>query len=51
MVDLAQYLPILIFLGIALLISAACVFLPMLVGRLTGAHKPDPAKLSEYECG
>src|SRR3546814_10235199 len=23
----------------------------MLVGRLTGAHQPDPAKLSEYECG
>jgi NADH-quinone oxidoreductase subunit A len=21
------------------------------VARLTGAHKPDPAKLSEYECG
>ena len=51
MVDLAQYLPILIFLGIALLLSGAFVFLPMLVGRLTGAHKPDPAKLSEYECG
>ena len=51
MVDLAQYLPILIFLGIALLLSSAFVFLPMLVGRLTGAHKPDPAKLSEYECG
>lgn len=51
MVDLAQYLPILIFLGIALLLSVTFVFLPMLVGRLTGAHKPDPAKLSEYECG
>ena len=51
MVDLAQYLPILIFLGIALLLSGTFVFLPMLVGRLTGAHKPDPAKLSEYECG
>ncbi len=23
----------------------------MIVGRLTGAHKPDPEKLSEYECG
>ena len=51
MVDLAQYLPILIFLGIALLLSGTFVFLPMLVGRLTGAHQPDPAKLSEYECG
>ena len=51
MVDLSQYLPILIFLGSALLLSSTFVFLPMLVGRLTGAHKPDPAKLSEYECG
>jgi NADH-quinone oxidoreductase subunit A len=49
--DLSQYLPILLFLGIALLLSSAFVFLPMLVGRLTGAHKPTPEKLSEYECG
>lgn len=51
MVDLSQYLPILIFLGIALALSAAFVFLPMGVARLTGAHKPDAEKLSEYECG
>ncbi|QIG80518.1 NADH-quinone oxidoreductase subunit A [Stakelama tenebrarum] len=51
MVDLSQYLPILLFLGVALALSAAFVFLPMLVGRLTGAHKPSPEKLSEYECG
>lgn len=51
MVDLSQYLPILIFLGIALLLSSAFVFLPMVVGRLTGAHKPSAEKLSEYECG
>jgi NADH-quinone oxidoreductase subunit A len=48
---LSQYLPILLFLVIALLLSSAFVFLPMAVGRLTGSHKPDPAKLSEYECG
>ncbi len=23
----------------------------MIAGRLTGTHKPDPEKLSEYECG
>ncbi|HMO75075.1 MAG TPA: NADH-quinone oxidoreductase subunit A [Sphingopyxis sp.] len=51
MVDLTQYLPILIFLVIALLLSTAFVFLPMGVSRLTGAHKPDPEKLAEYECG
>lgn len=51
MVDLSQYLPILLFLAVALGLSSAFVFLPMIAGRLTGAHKPDPEKLSEYECG
>lgn len=51
MVDLSQYLPILLFLGVALALSSAFVFLPMVVGRLTGAHKPSVEKLSEYECG
>ena len=47
----AGYLPILIFLGIALALSGAFVVLPMLVSRLTGAHNPTAEKLSEYECG
>lgn len=51
MVDLSQYLPILIFLGIALGLSVLFVFLPMGVSRLTGAHNPYADKLSEYECG
>ena len=51
MPDLLQYLPILLFLGVALWISCLFVFLPMAVSRLTGAHEPDPAKLTEYECG
>ena len=51
MVDLEQYLPILIFLFIAVVLSAAFVFLPMGVARLTGAHAPNAEKLSEYECG
>jgi NADH-quinone oxidoreductase subunit A len=51
LIDLSQYLPILIFLGIALGLSTAFVFLPMVVSRLTGAHKPDADKLAEYECG
>jgi NADH-quinone oxidoreductase subunit A len=50
-VDLEQYLPILIFLFVAAGLSALFVFLPMGVSRLTGAHKPDAEKLSEYECG
>ena len=51
MVDLSQYLPILLFLGVAVVLSSAFVFLPMGVSRLTGAHNPTSEKLSEYECG
>ena len=47
----AQYLPILLFLGVALVLSSAFVFLPMVTSRLTGTYKPTPEKLSEYECG
>jgi NADH-quinone oxidoreductase subunit A len=47
----AGYLPILLFLIIALGLSSAFVVLPMIVSRFTGAHQPDPQKLSEYECG
>jgi NADH-quinone oxidoreductase subunit A len=47
----AGYLPILLFLIVALAMSAGFVFSPMLVSRLTGTHKPDAAKLAEYECG
>ena len=51
MVDLTQYLPILLFLGVALVLSSAFVFLPMIAARFTGTHRPTPEKLSEYECG
>ena len=51
MVDLSQYLPILLFLGVAIALSSLFVFAPMAVSRLTGAYKPNPDKLSEYECG
>jgi NADH-quinone oxidoreductase subunit A len=47
----AGYLPILLFVGIALALSGAFVELPMLVSRLTGTHQPNAEKLSEYECG
>jgi NADH-quinone oxidoreductase subunit A len=47
----ADYLPILLFLGVALGLSFAFVVLPMLVARLTGAANPYPDKLAEYECG
>ena len=51
MVDLSEYAPILLFLAVALGLSALFVFLPMGVSRLTGTHNPDAEKLSEYECG
>ena len=47
----AGYLPILLFLGVALGLSLAFVVLPMIVSRLTGAHNPYPDKVAEYECG
>ena len=46
-----DYLPILLFLGIAVALSSAFVVLPVLVGNLTGASKPYADKLAEYECG
>jgi NADH-quinone oxidoreductase subunit A len=47
----ADYLPILLFLAVALSLSLSFVVLPMLVSRLTGAANPYPDKLAEYECG
>ena len=47
----AGYLPILLFLAIALVLSLAFVVLPMLVSRMTGANNPYPDKVAEYECG
>jgi NADH-quinone oxidoreductase subunit A len=47
----AGYLPILLFIGVALAMSGGFVLLPMLVSRLTGTHQPNAEKLSEYECG
>ena len=44
---LSEYLPILIFLGIAFVMGCGLV-----VAALIGApHRPDPEKNSPYECG
>jgi NADH-quinone oxidoreductase subunit A len=44
---LIEYLPVLLFLAIALVLSVV-----MAVGSiLVGPSKPDPEKLSAYECG
>jgi NADH-quinone oxidoreductase subunit A len=47
----AGYLPILLFLGVALALSTAFVVLPMIVSQLTGSANPYPDKVAEYECG
>jgi NADH-quinone oxidoreductase subunit A len=47
----AGYLPILLFLAVALSMSLSFVVLPMAVAKFTGASNPYPDKLAEYECG
>ena len=44
---LGSYLPIVIFIGVALLVAVALVVAPFLVAY----SNPDPEKLSAYECG
>ena len=44
---LLQYLPILIFLGIAIGLASAIVLASLIIAR----QKPDSEKLSAYECG
>ena len=44
---LREYLPILLFLGIAVVVAGAAVVMSLLVAR----QRPDPEKLSAYECG
>jgi NADH-quinone oxidoreductase subunit A len=44
---LSEYLPIVVFLGIAMFIATVMVAIPFIVA----AKKPDTEKLSSYECG
>jgi NADH-quinone oxidoreductase subunit A len=44
---LIEYLPILVFLGIA--VGFACF--AVTISDLLGQHKPSPAKQAPYECG
>lgn len=43
----ASYFPVLVFLGLACVLSFIMLILPMLVAK----SKPDAEKLSPYECG
>ncbi|EHQ52428.1 MULTISPECIES: NADH-quinone oxidoreductase subunit A [Ectothiorhodospira] len=44
---LENYLPILVFIGIGLLVGV----IPLAIGMAVGPRKPDSAKDSPYECG
>ena len=45
--DLNSYLPVLLFLFVGSLVGIG----PMVIGKLLGPSRPDPEKLSAYECG
>lgn len=44
---LNNYFPVLLFILVGLGVGVV----PMILGRLIAPHKPDPEKLSPYECG
>ncbi|KMN35760.1 NADH:ubiquinone oxidoreductase subunit A [Chromobacterium sp. LK1] len=44
---LQNYFPILLFIVVGLLVGVV----PLLMGKLLGPNRPDPEKLSPYECG
>jgi NADH-quinone oxidoreductase subunit A len=44
---IANYLPILVFLGVGILVG----LITLLLGRIVGPHRPDSEKTSPYECG
>ena len=44
---LAEYFPILLFILVGVGVGVA----PMVLGKLLGPNRPDPEKLSPYECG
>ena len=45
--NLESYLPVLLFILVGLAVGAG----PLLIGKLLGPNRPDPEKLSPYECG
>jgi NADH-quinone oxidoreductase subunit A len=47
----AQYLPILLFLAVAIGLSLVFVVAPIIASKFTGADRPYAEKLTEYECG
>jgi len=45
--NIEEYLPILVFIAISIVLAIIMVVIP----RIVGASKPDEEKLSPYECG
>ena len=48
---LENYIPILMFIFVGVAVGVAPVVAGGVVSRLVGVHRPDPEKLSPYECG
>ena len=48
---LEQYFPILLFIFVGLAVGVALPLAGGTLSRLLGVHRPDPEKLSPYECG
>jgi NADH-quinone oxidoreductase subunit A len=44
---LENYFPVLVFIFVGLVFGVV----PIVIGRLVGPHRPDPEKLSAFECG
>lgn len=45
--NLENYLPVLLFVLVGIGVGVG----PLLIGKLLGPNKPNPVKLSPYECG
>ncbi len=48
---LANYFPVLLFMVVGVLVGVLPIALGWIVGQLLGTNKPDPEKLSPFECG
>ena len=48
---LEQYFPILLFIFVGLAVGVALPLAGAVLSRLLSVHRPDPDKLSPYECG
>ena len=48
---LENYFPILLFIFVGIAVGVGPVLAGSVVSRLVGVNRPDPEKLSPYECG